>query len=84
MVGVLNATLRGRDWLVGIKCTYADLSFAMWNNSIAMIMKAGPGEWDVESYPNFKRWQEAMMGRDSLKKVMSVMAEKEVSSEGKK
>ncbi len=39
--------------------------------------------WDPAEYPNFTRWQEAMLARDSLKHVMSVLADEEVKSDGK-
>ena len=83
VVGVLNTALAGRQWLVGDKCTYADLAFVMWNMNIPFLMKDRPGDWDVEQYPNFKRWQEAMLGRESLGTVMKVLMDREVKSEGR-
>ena len=70
-----------KDWLVGDKCTYADLAFVMWNAQLDYIMQ-GHG-WNIADYPNFKRWQEAMLARDSLKKAMSVLMDKEVKSAGR-
>lgn len=81
IAGVLDRALQGKDWLVGDKCTYADLAFVMWNSQLDFIMQ-GHG-WDIADYPNFKRWQEAMLERDSLKKVMIVLMDKEVKSAGK-
>ena len=81
VVGVLDRVLQGKDWLVGDKCTYADLAFVMWNFQIDFIMQ-GHG-WNIADYPNFKRWQEAMLARDSLKKVVSVLMDKEVKSAGR-
>ncbi len=81
IVGVLDRVLEGKEWLVGDKCTYADLAFVMWNAQIDFIMK-GHG-WNIAEYPNFKRWQEAMLERDSLKRVMSVLMDKEVQSPGR-
>ena len=69
------------DWLVGEKCTYADLAFVMWNAQLDYIMQ-GHG-WNIADYPNFKRWQEAMLARDSLKKVMSWLMDEEVKSTGR-
>jgi len=86
VTGVLDAALAGRDWLVGDKCTYADLAFVMWNTQVAFVMAAGTAtdeKWDVADFPNFKRWQEAMLARESLKRVLSVLQEKEVKSAGK-
>ena len=81
IAGVLDRALEGKDWLVGDKCTYADLAFVMWNSQLDFIMQ-GHG-WNIADYPNFKKWQEAMLARDSLKKVMAVLMDKEVKSAGK-
>ncbi|KAK0515202.1 hypothetical protein JMJ35_002581 [Cladonia borealis] len=81
IVGVLDRTLKGQEWLVGDKSTYADLAFVMWNAQIDSIMKGH--DWNIAEYPNFRRWQETMLARDSLKKVMSVLMDKEVQSPGR-
>ena len=81
IVEVLDRTLKGKEWLVGNKCTYADLAFVMWNTQIDLIMNGH--DWNIAVYPNFRRWQEAMLARDSLKKVMSVLMDKEVKSPGR-
>lgn len=83
VVGVLDRALKGRDWLVGAKCTYADLAFVMWNVNIEYVLKDRPDGWNIADYPNFKRWHEAILARDSLKKVLSVLQDKEVKSEGR-
>ena len=79
---MLNRVLEGKKWLVGDKCTYVDLSFVTWNTWIEHILAAGPVEWKPLDYPNFMRWQEAMLARDSLKTVMGSLQAKEVKSEG--
>ena len=83
VVRVLDSHLSDRTWLVGDKCTYADLCFVMWNVQIGFILKDTKDGWDNTKYPHFKRWHEAMMGRDSMKYVMSVFMDKEVKSEGR-
>lgn len=82
VAGVLDSVLAERDWLVGEKCTYADLAFVMWNTQIAFVMSSRTGEyaWNPDEYPNFTRWQNAMLARDSVKKVLSVLMDKEVKS----
>ena len=45
----------GTGWLVGDKCTYADLSFVPWDMMLTFLM----GEEAVriqERYPDFTRW----------------------------
>jgi glutathione S-transferase len=81
-VGVLNSFLKGRDWLVGDKCTYADLSFVMWNVSIDLSLTGGPVAWDIEEFPEFKRWMDAMKSRPAVGKVLMNMQASEMSSEG--
>lgn len=81
IVGVLDRVLKGKEWLVCDKFTCADLTFVMWNAQIDYIMK--DYDWNIAEYPNLKRWQEAMLARQSLKKVLSVLMDKEVQSPGR-
>ena len=46
-------------------------------------LKDGPTPWDINEFPNLKRWQEAMLGRESVKRVVSAMAGKEVRSKAR-
>lgn len=82
VAGVLDSVLKDRDWLVGDKCTYADLAFVMWNMQIAFFMAGREGDqaWRPEEFPHFTRWQEAMLARESVKKVVGVLMDKEVKS----
>jgi glutathione S-transferase len=71
---VLDKQLDGKEWLVGDKCTYADLAFVAWNGAIDFFMNGRPKEeWDPENqYPNFYKWQKAMLGRPSVLKAVSL------------
>ena len=40
-------------------------------------------DWDIAEYPDFRRWQEALLARNSLKKVMSVSMDKEIQNPGR-
>lgn len=75
IVKVLDKWLDGRDWLVGDKCTYADLAYVSWNAVMPMFLGQRP-EWNIDDYPNFKRWNEAMLARPAVVKALS-MAKKE-------
>lgn len=55
----------------------------MWNMQIDYLMKDRPEGWNAAEFPNFKKWQEAMLERPAMKKVVSVMMDKEVGSDGK-
>ena len=84
IAGVLNTILSEREWLVGDKCTYADLAFAMWNLQIEFFMSGRTGEeaWRTEEFPFFTRWQERMMAREAVRKVVGVLGEREVRGTG--
>ncbi|ROV94363.1 hypothetical protein VPNG_09409 [Cytospora leucostoma] len=82
VAGVLDGVLAKSEWLVGNKCTYADLAFTMWNVQIAFFMSSRTGEhaWKPDDFPHFTRWQNACLSRDSVKKVLSVLSDQEVKS----
>ncbi|KAL2365327.1 hypothetical protein RJZ56_001707 [Blastomyces dermatitidis] len=66
---VLNGVLEGKQWLVGDKCTYADLSFMPWNNRLDLLLESPD---PLAPYPNVQAWQRRMEARDSWKKAMEV------------
>lgn len=68
VISVLDGILADRKYLVGDKLTYADLAFVMWNFFADWCVE--PGSWDISAYPNFKRWHEEMMARDSVKETL--------------
>ncbi|KAI4264424.1 MAG: hypothetical protein L6R42_000460 [Xanthoria sp. 1 TBL-2021] len=83
VVGVLDSALKDKEWLVGTKCTYADLAFVMWNINIDFVMASGPVKWDIEAFPHFKKWMDAMKARPSVAMAMKSLQEKEIKSEGR-
>ncbi|KAJ5809269.1 glutathione S-transferase [Penicillium pulvis] len=58
VAGVLDTVLSKQDWLVGGKCTYADLSFVMWNFQVPFLMASRTGEhaWQPEEFQHITRW----------------------------
>ncbi|MDI1485272.1 MAG: hypothetical protein OHK93_000409 [Ramalina farinacea] len=65
---VLNNALEGKKYLVGNKCTFADLSFIMWYSMLGFIF--GDESPDLhKKYPNFGFWLDSMQARASVKKV---------------
>ncbi|KAI0761930.1 glutathione S-transferase C-terminal-like protein [Trametes elegans] len=68
--GVLESVLSKQEWLVGGKCTVADLSFIVWNTSATtLLLKDYPG-FDLEKdFPAVYRWHTALLNRESVKKV---------------
>lgn len=67
---VLDGVLKDRKWLVGEKCTYADLSFLGWDTFLGFIL-GETGEAELKSrYPSYGRWIELMMARPTVRKVL--------------
>ena len=68
---VLNRALEGKDYLVGDKCTYADISFIAWDHRFQVIFK---GEFAIEElekkYPNYVRWHKTVAARKAVKEVL--------------
>jgi glutathione S-transferase len=67
VLGVLERCLAGRQWLVGDKCTFADLSFVTWNE----VVKNSRGKL-LGDFPNVEAWHDRMVTRDSFKKCMEI------------
>ncbi|GAB1207841.1 hypothetical protein APSETT445_006576 [Aspergillus pseudonomiae] len=69
---VLNTCLEGKTWLVGDKCTYADLAFVPWNCRLEMLLQTPPDEDPLAQYPNVQAWHNRMVSRPSWKRCMEV------------
>lgn len=72
--GVLDGWLAkqeqsGSQWLVGDKITYADLSFATWNDRSDAVLECAP-EDKFKGFPHVQAWHERMTSRPSWKKAM--------------
>ncbi|KAI0178753.1 glutathione S-transferase [Hypoxylon sp. FL1284] len=71
VLGVLDGRLKGKQWLVGTKMTYADLSFMPWNDRIDSAILCAPEE-KFAGYPNVQAWHERMVALPSWKRIMDV------------
>ncbi|CAG8173405.1 unnamed protein product [Penicillium nalgiovense] len=71
---VLDGVLakNGTGWLIGDKCTYADLSFFLWGQAKGL---AWPQKWDDADVPHYTAWLERIAARPATKKTMAVRAE---------
>ena len=68
--GVLDKVLEHQNWLVGNKCTYADLSFATWSQVAKSLVKE-LGRDDVKSkYPHYSAWVERIEARKPVKECL--------------
>ncbi|GAQ47546.1 glutathione transferase [Aspergillus niger] len=72
VLGVLDTILEGKEWLVGDKCTFADLAFLPWNTRLNMALLTPSGEDPWAPYPNVQAWQKRMESRPSWQKAMEV------------
>ncbi|KAF2489866.1 glutathione S-transferase [Lophium mytilinum] len=72
IVGVIDRHLKraGTQYLVGDKCTFADLAFVMWDQIMPLLV----GEWDFKTEaPDFAAWNKGLVARA----VRKVLADKE-------
>lgn len=70
--GVLNAApadANGNKWLVGGKCSYADLAFLPYQ-LIARVVFKDEGFHEGGQFPTVKRWVDVMLGRESVRKIL--------------
>ncbi|RAK97527.1 short-chain dehydrogenase/reductase [Aspergillus ibericus CBS 121593] len=72
VLSVLNTILTNKTWLVGEKCTYADLAFLPWNCQLDMLIPRDDGGEILEAYPWVKAWQTRMEDRESWRRAMVV------------
>ncbi|KAH7268149.1 hypothetical protein MRS44_011566 [Fusarium solani] len=72
---VLETILKGREYLVGDKCTYADLSFVPWNRVALYAPFFNEVLWEQykveEKFPNFLAWHQRLSARPAVKKAYS-------------
>ncbi|RYP03917.1 hypothetical protein DL764_004793 [Monosporascus ibericus] len=65
VTGVLDKALEKGDWLVGDKCTYADLSFFAWQCRVPKVA----GEDIYEKFPRVGAWMKRMESRPAVRKI---------------
>lgn len=68
---MLDGHLKDREYLVGDKCTYADLAFVTWQVGIKKVVREF--DWEGE-FPHMSAWLERLVKREAVGKVL---AEKE-------
>lgn len=78
--GVLESVLKKRDWLVGEKCTYADLSFVAWQRFAPRL----GGDDLYEKFPKVGAWMKRMEEREAVTKVCADQDRAIAELEGKK
>ena len=72
--GMLNRALEGKEWLVGDKYSYADLSFLSWYESVKRILT---DQFDIlVEFPHLSAWLDRIRARPAVAKVLKAKAEK--------
>lgn len=64
----------GTGWLVGKKCTFADLSFITWNMVGEGLLKELGQDEKLAEYPRYAAWVAAMNEREDVKTIKGRMA----------
>ena len=73
VTAVLDSWLAKNDgWLVGGRCTYADLAFVVW---ALMAQQLAGDKVDLGKYAAYGKWMEAMQEREAVKKVLKAKKE---------
>jgi len=71
--GVLESVLSKQEWLVGGKCTIADLSFIPWNNGALKMTIADYKGFNFEKdFPAVHKWHNTMLSRESVSKCLAI------------
>lgn len=68
-MGVLDKALKGRQYLVGDKCTYADLAFVSFFATGEHLYKDYL-EVDAEKFPDYYAWLQRLVERPAVKQVL--------------
>lgn len=79
VVSGLDNALKGKEWLVSNKCTWADLAFVPWNLQIGYLLQGYEGEnkWNKEAFPAFTNWHERMLSRAGVRRAIAKMSTNE-------
>ncbi|TVY31476.1 Glutathione S-transferase-like protein, partial [Lachnellula subtilissima] len=66
--GVLDGHLKDREYLVGDKCTYADLAFISWQTGIKAVTAE---RYDEEKeFPHLSAWLKRITNREATSRVL--------------
>lgn len=70
---VLDNALKGKQWLLGDACTYADIAFLPWYGIPPRLDIEQTGWWErtLKDCPDFKAWVDRLEARPAVKKVQT-------------
>ncbi|KAI1847061.1 hypothetical protein JX266_006936 [Neoarthrinium moseri] len=72
---VLDKILEGKEYLVGGKCTYADLSFVAWEDGMRVKFPEFGLEKRASEYPNYNAWYQRLIARPAVAKALRINRE---------
>lgn len=85
ILGVLELQLSGgvkktgeREWLIGDKCSYADLLFVPWNNALGFIFTGAPEDVKLDfekEFPKVYAWHQRMLARPAVAKALKLQTD---------
>ncbi len=68
----MNQALQNKEYLVGNKCTYADLAFVTWGSMTPFLLgDEAKVEQMKKDYPNYDAWMQRLVSRPATKKVLN-------------
>lgn len=71
VIGVLNSVLRKQSYLVGDKCTIADLAFITWDIMIPYICEGEAFmETLSEDFPYWTAWHKRLLERPAVERAL--------------
>ena len=76
--------LEGKQYLVGDKCTYADLSFVIWDHMTPMLFTEEDGVDFTKDYPHYYAWHKRLMERPAVKVAVADMMAKQQQQQQQK
>ena len=75
VIGVLDTALANKEYLVGNKCTIADLAFVTWDDAVADMCE---GELFMrtlnEDCPNWTSWRKRLLARPAVQRALQAKA----------
>ena len=67
---VLNECLQGKEYLVGNKYSFADLSFIPWYATMDTYIGEEEMAHLAKEFPSYSAWMERLMARPAVKKIV--------------
>jgi glutathione S-transferase len=78
-LGTINSALKGKEYLVGNKCTISDLSFVNWDLTLDNVLEgdkeAATKEQRVALFPNWASWHSRLLERPSVQAAIKMQEE---------